>query len=198
MIEEQNIQQEELDLTATEEELYLEENLDSDVDALQAVQVHIQKISQRQRQITAQVQIPQPAAKVWEVLTDYEALADFIPNLAKSCRLEHPTGGIRLEQIGCQRLLRFNFSARVILDLEEFFPEKINFQMVEGDFKDFSGSWCLEPYSNGDLMGTYLSYTVKVWPKLTMPVAIIERRLSQDVKLNLMAIYKRLESFSAL
>lgn len=192
MIEEQNIQQEELDLTALEEEFYQEDNLDSDVDALQAVQVYIQKISQRQRQITAQVQIPQRVEQVWKVLTDYEALADFIPNLAKSCRLEHPAGGIRLEQIGCQRLLRFNFSARVILDLEEFFPKKITFQMVEGDFKDFSGSWCLEPYSNGDLMGTDLSYTVKVWPKLTMPVGIIEHRLSKDMKLNLTAIYKRM------
>jgi hypothetical protein len=86
-----------------------------------------------------------------------------------------------------------NFSARVVLDLEEHFPKEITFQMVEGDFKDFSGSWCLESYSLGQETGTNLCYTVKVWPKLTMPVGIIERRLAKDLQLNLLAIYQRLE-----
>ncbi|MBC6435194.1 cyclase, partial [Nostoc sp. HG1] len=102
--------------------------------------------------------------QIWKVLTDYEALPDFLPNLAKSRLIEHPNGGIRLEQIGSQRLLNFNFSARVVLDLEEYFPKEINFRMVEGDFKGFSGSWCLEPYSFGEYIGTNLCYTIQVWP----------------------------------
>lgn len=197
MTKQQNIQPEELDFTATSDDIYLKSDLVSSASALQAVQVQIEKIAERQRQITAKIQIPQPVEQVWKVLTNYEALADFIPNLTKSCRLEHPTGGIRLEQIGSQRLLRFNFCARVILDLEEFFPQKISFQMVEGDFKDFSGSWCLEPYCQSDLMGTYLYYTVKIWPKRTMPVTILERRLSKDMELNLLAICKRVEELAS-
>ena len=196
MTKEQNIQPEELDFTATDD-IYLKSDLVSSAVALQAVQVQIEKIAERQRQITAKIQIPQPVEQVWKVLTNYEALADFIPNLTKSCRLEHPTGGIRLEQIGSQRLLRLNFCARVILDLEESFPQKISFQMVEGDFKDFSGSWCLEPYCQNDLIGTHLYYTVKVWPKRTMPVTILEHRLSKDMELNLLAICKRVEELSS-
>ncbi len=196
MTEEHNIPATPLDLTTTGDDIYLEPNLRSDAVGLQAVQVQIQKIAERQRQITAKVQIPQPVEQVWKVLTDYEALADFIPNLAKSCRLEHPTGGIRLEQIGSQRLLRFNFSARVVLDLEEVFLKEISFRMVEGDFKDFSGRWCLEPYSH-ELIGTNVCYTVKVWPKFTMPVTIIERRLSKDMELNLLAIWKRVEELAS-
>jgi len=56
-------------------------------------------------------------------LTAYEALADFIPNLAKSRRLEHPTGGIALEQVG--NACYVSTSARVILDLEEKFLMKL-------------------------------------------------------------------------
>ncbi|TFI51499.1 cyclase [Mastigocladus laminosus UU774] len=179
---------EELDFIAIEDETTLEAN------DLQAVAIQIEKITDRQRQITAKIQIPQPVTQVWEVLTNYEALAEFIPNLAQSRLLEHPNGGIRLEQIGSQRFLRMNFSARVVLDLEERFPKKITFQMIEGDFKDFSGSWCLEPCSLGQQIGTNLCYTVKVWPKLTMPVGIIERRLAKDLQLNLLAIYQRLEN----
>jgi ribosome-associated toxin RatA of RatAB toxin-antitoxin module len=157
----------------------------------QQIQIQLEKIAQRQRQITAVIQIPQPVEKVWQVLTDYEALPEFIPNLAKSKLLDHPNGGIRLEQVGSQSLLNFKFCARVILDLEELFPQSISFRMIEGDFKDFSGSWCLEPCLVNGKPETRLSYTIKVWPKLIMPVSIIESRLSKDLQTNLQAIYQR-------
>jgi ribosome-associated toxin RatA of RatAB toxin-antitoxin module len=171
----------------------LESNLIAD-----QVTIQVQKLSERQRQITAKVQIPHPVEKVWKILTDYEALTEFIPNLAKSSLLEHPNGGIRIEQIGSQRLLNFKFCAHVVLDLEEIFPKLINFQMVEGDFKGFSGFWCLEPYSLGEHQGTNLCYTIQVWPKLTMPISIIENRLSKDLQLNLLAIRQRASALSII
>ncbi|MBE9001009.1 SRPBCC family protein [Nostoc sp. LEGE 12447] len=197
MTKEQN-PTENLDFQSPSDDTDLEGDLSADLIALAAkVEVQIQKIAERQRQISAKVQIPQPVEKIWKVLTDYEALPDFLPNLAKSRLIEHPNGGIRLEQVGSQRLLNFNFSARVVLDLEESFPKEINFRMVEGDFKGFSGSWCLEPYSLGEYIGTNLCYTIQVWPKLTMPVGIIENRLSKDLRLNLVAIHQRVEELAS-
>ena len=186
------------DFQSLSNDIILEGDLTADAVALAAkVEIQIDKIAERQRKITAKVQIPQPVEQIWKVLTDYEALPDFLPNLAKSRLIEHPNGGIRLEQVGSQRLLNFNFWARVVLDLEECFPKEINFRMVEGDFKGFSGSWCLEPYSLGEYVGTNLCYTIQVWPKLTMPVGIIENRLSKDLRLNLLAIYQRVEELAS-
>ncbi|MEH2403997.1 SRPBCC family protein [Nostoc sp.] len=187
-----------LDFQSLSNDIILEGDLTADAVALAAkVEIEIEKIAERQRKISAKVQIPQPVELIWKVLTDYEALPDFLPNLAKSRLIEHPNGGIRLEQVGSQRLLNFNFWARVVLDLEECFPKEINFRMVEGDFKGFSGSWYLEPYSLGEYVGTNLCYTIQVWPKLTMPVGIIENRLSKDLRLNLLAIYQRVEELAS-
>ncbi|MBX9252865.1 SRPBCC family protein [Desmonostoc muscorum CCALA 125] len=187
-----------LDFQSSTDDTNLEAHLSTDAVALLAkVEVQVEKLAQRQRQISAKLRIPQPVEQIWKVLTDYEALADFIPNLAKSRLIEHPDGGIRLEQVGSQRLLNFNFCARVVLDLEEYFPKEINFRMVEGDFKGFSGSWCLEPCSLGEHMETNLCYTIQVWPKLTMPISIIENRLSKDLRLNLLAIYQRVEELAS-
>ncbi|WP_416235687.1 SRPBCC family protein, partial [Nodularia sp. UHCC 0506] len=144
---------EHLDPSTASDQIQLENTLTVDTVGSPNVTVQVEKIAERQRQITAKIRIPQPVERIWKVLTDYEALPEFIPNLAKSSILEHPLGGIRLEQIGSQRLLKFNFCARVVLDLEECFPKAINFSMVEGDFKGFSGSWCLEPYSHGEDSG---------------------------------------------
>lgn len=182
----------ELDFPSDTNDIDAEPSLVVEASLLQAVEVQTESIAERQRQINAKIQIPYSVEQVWQVLTDYEALAEFIPNLAKSRRLEHPAGGIRVEQVGTQRLLRFNFSARVVLDLEEKFPHEINFNMIEGDLKAFSGTWRLEPYSS-EQKGTKLCYSVRVWPKRTMPVAIIERRLCSDLRFNLLAIRQRVE-----
>ncbi|AFY43587.1 SRPBCC family protein [Nostoc sp. PCC 7107] len=189
---EQNNSTANLDFNTAIDDTSLEDNLAVDSANLPPVTVQIEKIAERQRQISAKIHIPHSVERIWQVLTDYEALVDFIPNLAKSRLMEHPSGGIRLEQVGSQRLLNVNFCARVVLDLEEHFPQQITFSMVEGDFKGFSGSWNLEPCSVDGITGTNLCYTIQVWPKLTMPVTIIERRLSKDLQLNLLAIYERI------
>ena len=172
-----------------------QENLTADAVNSEAVDVKVEKISERQRRISAKIHILRPIEQVWKVLTDYEALTQFVPNLVKSRLLPHPTGGIRLEQIGSGQLLRMNFSARVVLDLEEYFPDKICFEMVEGDFKVFCGSWLLAPiYLEGEVATTSLCYTIEVLPRLTMPVGLIERRMSDDLRSNLLAIRQQTEN----
>lgn len=155
------------------------------------VQIQTEQLEGRQRRISATIHIPQPSEKVWQILTDYDRLADFIPNLAKSRRIEHPNGGIRIEQVGTESLLRLKFCARVVLDMVEQFPHRLDFRMVEGDFKTFMGSWELQPVPLNGQPGTDLSYTVVVLPPRTMPIGLIERRLSRGLVLNLTAIRQR-------
>jgi ribosome-associated toxin RatA of RatAB toxin-antitoxin module len=159
---------------------------------LETVQVTSEKVQGRQRRIAATIGIPQPIERVWQVLTDYEHLADFIPNLTKSRRL--PTDdGILIEQMGAQCFLNIKFCARVVLQMKEQFPGAIHFEMVEGDFKGFEGAWRLEPIeaSSNQPAGTKLSYELLVLPRRTMPISLIERRLCHDMAVNLAAIYQR-------
>lgn len=149
----------------------------------------LSKLEGRQRRIEATVLLPFTLEQVWQVLTDYEALADFIPNLSKSCRVPHPeVEGIRIEQVGIQNLRVVTFSARVVLDMIEEFPTAVRFTMVEGDFKGFSGAWLLQSIPSG----TRLTYLLNVWPKATIPVMAIEQRLKKDLPQNLYAIRDRL------
>jgi ribosome-associated toxin RatA of RatAB toxin-antitoxin module len=157
----------------------------------QDVEVSSERTEGRERQISARIQIPYSVEQVWQILTDYDHLADFIPNLSKSQRIEHPQNGIRIEQIGAQALLRFKFCARVVLDMVEQFPNQLQFQMVEGDFKRFYGSWNLESVQTAQGPGTSLSYTVRVLPHRAMPVALIERKLKNGLVVNLSAIQRR-------
>jgi len=162
----------------------------------EAVAVETETLERRRRCITARTPIEAAPEAIWAVLTDYEALAEFIPNLSASNRLERPDGGIRLEQIGAQRALGLDIRARVVLDLEEDFPDQIRFALVEGDFQEFSGAWQLHPLA-ADPPQTELAYTVTVRPKRTLPVAAIARRLRQDLAANLEAVRQRVAERAA-
>lgn len=161
----------------------------------QAVKVTTDRAEGRERQISARIQMPYRVEQVWQILTDYDHLADFIPNLSESRQIEHPHNGIRIEQIGTQALLKIKFCARVVLDMVEQFPHQLDFQMVEGDFKTFCGSWILQPIAGGE--GTELCYTVSVLPPRTMPVGLIERKLKNGLVVNLSAIRQRADHLFA-
>lgn len=153
---------------------------------LDGVDVQTEHLAGRRRRISAAITIPHPVEQIWQLLTDYDQLADFIPNLAESRRIEHPEGGIRLEQIGTESLMKLKVCLRVVLDMVERFPEAIEFTMVEGDFREFFGAWELEPADAAT--ATRLRYTVTVLPGRAMPMALIERNLRRNLVRNLVAI----------
>jgi len=158
------------------------------------VEIETEAPNPRQRRLLARIGIAATPETVWSVLADYEALPDFIPNLVACNRLDRPDGGVRLEQVGAQSLMKVNFKARVVLDLEEERPAQLRFQQVEGDFRSFEGYWQLDP--NGD-RHTNLTYSLFVWPPRVMPVRFIEGRLRRDLAVNLVAIQLRAEALES-
>lgn len=155
------------------------------------VQVKIEAPRRNQRIISASNLIQAPLPMVWELLSDYGQLAEHIPNLVMSRLRTHPSGGIRLEQCGAQRILGFEFRASLTMDMKEINPSStdwraINFALVSStDFKEFQGAWRMEYV---DTTRTALFYTVSIVPKGLVPVRAIEWRISEDVPENMDAV----------
>jgi len=175
----------------------LEELVEGDdaplADALEAaIAVQTEHLEGRQRRISAELPIPYSCEQLWQILTDYDHLADFIPSLAKSQRVEHPHGGIRVEQVGAESILRLKVCLRVVLDMVEQFPNEVQFAMVEGDLRQFFGAWQLVPQP--DSSGTILRYVVTVQPGRAVPIALIERNLRRNLVRNLLAIRQRADT----
>ena len=149
--------------------------------------IETEKLPQRHRRILASISIPCPVEQVWGILTDYENLSSFIPNLTVSRRLETDDSRTLLEQVGSQCFLNIQFCARVVLDMAEQFPHRIGFSMIEGDFKSFEGVWQLERVEDSD-QTTRLNYEITVCPPRAIPAVLIERHLRHDLTQNLQAI----------
>lgn len=149
-----------------------------------SLEISAERLQGRQRRIFASISIPCPVEQVWDVLTDYDNLANVVPNLTVSRRLESTDSMTLLEQVGTQCFLNIQFCARVVLNMVEQFPHQVGFTMVEGDFKAFEGAWKLEP-DNGE---TRLIYEVMICPPRAIPAMLIERHLRHDLTQNLQAI----------
>ncbi|MGK7910237.1 MAG: SRPBCC family protein [Synechococcus sp.] len=148
------------------------------------VEVTIQKLDGRKRCLEACIDIPYTCQSVWQVLTDYEGLAEFIPNLAESCIVGEEEGCTLLRQVGTQKFSFIKFSAAVTLKMDTVPTERIDFTMTEGDFIEFFGCWQLSDL--GDT--TRLSYAITILPPRKMPIQIVQRRLKGDLASNLVAI----------
>ncbi|KAH0907666.1 hypothetical protein HID58_039493 [Brassica napus] len=175
---------------------FVEEDGDDEERGERKVRCEVDVISWRERRIRGEIWVDSDSQSVWDVLTDYERLADFIPNLVCSGRIPCPhPGRIWLEQRGLQRALYWHIEARVVLDLHEC-PDspngrELHFSMVDGDFKKFEGKWSVK--SGIRSVGAVLSYEVNVIPRFNFPAIFLERIIRSDLPVNLRAVARQAE-----
>ncbi|GLJ19337.1 hypothetical protein SUGI_0348360 [Cryptomeria japonica] len=188
------------------------------IEDVEDIELSIENNGKNSRKISAKIEVQAPLDAVWNILTDYEKLADFIPGLALCQLLERRENYARLYQVGQQNLVfGLKFKAKGIIEVYENDLEiiptgisrDIDFKMVEGDFQVFEGKWGIEQVeegigrqtiSNTKTYRTLLSYIVDVQPKRWLPVALVEGRLSKEIQLNLICIRNQVMStaFDAL
>ena len=141
------------------------------------------------RRLAAQLSTPLEICYLWEVLTSYEKLSEFIPNLLSSEVLSRVENQIFLKQIGSQEFLGFNFSAEVFIKLiEDRSNAMLSFSLIKGDFRKFEGSWKIKESSTGN--GSSLIYELIVQGCFGMPVTLIEKHLRKNLTTNLLAVEK--------
>jgi len=179
------------------------------------LEVVIERPSQNSRRISATVIVERSIEEVWHILTDYNNLSTHVPNLVKSKVVDHPKGekgGIRLFQEGAQKIIGFDFSASLTMDMTEIyerdtsFPRRsIQFKLVESRFfSEFDGQWQLQVHSRRPIPGkdgqylysTRLTYEVVIAPNGPVPVLPLEWRIREDVPLNLIAVKEATEKIS--
>ena len=163
--------------------------------SLDTIQQEMERLPHGARRLAVQLRLDLDPRWLWTVLTDYEGLCQFIPNLAVSRLLWRRGSTVGLEQIGTKQFCGLRFSAAVELELQERQPEgRLDFRMVRGDFRRFEGAWIV----NRDPSGTSLLYELLVQGKPGMPIGLIEQRLRDDLAANLRGVQQEALRRSAL
>ena len=150
----------------------------------------MEKLSDGARRLAAQLTTTASFNSLWSVLTDYDRLNLFIPNLLSSNILYANNNNFHIRQVGSQDFLGLKFSAEVVLDLyEEKDLGLIRFDLIKGDFRRFEGIWKIQSIKNTKKNSLIYDLTVKgcQW----MPIGMIEKRLKRDLSENLIAVDKQ-------
>ena len=153
----------------------------------------MEKFSNGTRRLAAQLTTSASLNSLWNVLTDYDRLNLYIPNLLSSKKIYQNKNNVHLKQVGAQDFLGMKFSAEVTIDL---FEEKelglLNFKLIKGDFRKFEGSWKIQNIKN--TLKNSLIYDLTVQGCQWMPIGMIEKRLKKDLSENLLAVDKQAKS----
>ena len=171
-----------------------QESLDhSNSNDYRTIEQTMEKLSGGTRRLAAQLTTSASFDSLWNVLTDYDRLNLYIPNLLSSKKIYQRDNNVHLKQVGAQDFLGIKFSAEVTIDL---FEDKehglLKFNLIKGDFRKFEGSWRIQNIKN--TTKSSLIYELTVQGCQWMPIGMIEKRLKKDLSENLIAVDRQAKS----
>lgn len=120
----------------------------------------------------------------WQVLTDYDNLARFVPGLLTSRIVSEPGAPLLLKQTGRSGLLWLTVPVEVVVRIEEMPLEAISFFAVSGTLKSKSGEWRIEAQDDA----TLLIYRASIVPGFWVPPLIGTAVMAQDVRGKLVGV----------
>ncbi len=153
----------------------------------------MEKLSGGTRRLAAQLTTSASLDSLWNVLTDYDRLNLYIPNLLSSKKIYQNGNNVHLKQVGAQDFLGMKFSAEVTINLfEDRELGLLKFSLIKGDFRKFEGSWKIQNIK--DSSKNSLIYDLTVQGCQWMPIGMIEKRLKKDLSENLIAVDRQAKS----
>jgi hypothetical protein len=135
--------------------------------------------------------IEAPHDLIWEVLTDYDRMAEYIPGMRSSQLLRYEGQTALVEQHGVSELLFFKIPIDVIVKTTEVKPYSISIELVSGNLDHLSGRYHLSQVGDEDLWG--LSWSGFLDPSLPIPSFIAERFIRNNIKSQFLGIISQIE-----
>ena len=136
----------------------------------------------------------------WQVLTDYEHFAEFLPGITSIKLIENSGDRKVFEQINKIKTLIFSVESRVQIASTEFYPKKIAFEAVDGDLETMNGKWTLEPvspYPSASPDRVLIAHQVRVEPANALSDGIFFDIYESRLEETLMAIKQEIEKRSS-
>jgi ribosome-associated toxin RatA of RatAB toxin-antitoxin module len=144
--------------------------------------------------VRARAVVAAPPAVVWQVLTDYERLPQFIPGITKSLVRRRQGNRLLLDQTGEARFLLFTFPIEVQLDVVEWPPDWIASRAVGGNVRRMNGRYELRPSLE---RGTVLLYYGEIELDFKLPPIVGSAALRGTVEQQFTAMVAEVERRAA-
>ena len=130
-------------------------------------------------------------ADVWKVLTDYERMPEFVPDLEKTRVISRVGNNAIIEQAGVARFLFLKRSINLVVHVREEPISTIEITLVTGDMKTYQCVWQMTALPDG--AGTRIAYSGKMVPKFYVPGMLGSNIIRRDIERMMGAVLQRLD-----
>ena len=128
--------------------------------------------------IDAVMVIPVPTAIAWEVMTDFDSLAKWVPNLRSSRVLQREGNRVLIEQVGIAQFGPFSFDFTMERRLGLDPPSGFSAVQTRGTLKRYQSTLRLEPEKGA----TRLTYRVQIEPGLLLGAILSKEFIEHEFR----------------
>jgi len=126
--------------------------------------------------VTASFAVDEPASAAFAVLTDYEQIPRFMPDVRRSSVLERSEGTTVVEQEAVARLMMFSKRIHLVLEVHDA-AGTIRFRDRCGkSFARYEGEWTIVERDGRAVIG----YELSAKPSFDVPEFLLKRLLKRD------------------
>jgi hypothetical protein len=144
--------------------------------------------------VVARFLVDQPASVALTVLTDYEQIPRFMPDVRTSMVRERGTGWAVVEQEAESRLMMFSKRIHLVLLIEEQ-PDALIFRDSCGQsFVRYEGAWRLSSEDGH----TVITYELTAEPAFDVPGVILKRLLRRDSGRMIVSLQREIAARAAI
>lgn len=142
-------------------------------------------------EVTASGSVRASPAAVWKVLTDYESMPEFVPDLEKNRVLSRTGNRAIIEQSGVARFLFLSRTINLTVHVAEEPMSSIDIRLVTGDMKVYQCRWELTPIA--ETGGTRIAYSGRMVPKFYVPGMLGSNIIRRDIERMMRAVLQRMD-----
>ncbi|WP_229263405.1 SRPBCC family protein [Duganella dendranthematis] len=146
---------------------------------------------QHMYEVDATGTVAAPLPKVWRILTGYDRMAEFVPDMESSKVLSRNGGEVIIEQFGVARFLFMSRTIHLIVRAVEQPMSSIDISLISGDMKHYESRWELVPVP--ETGGTKIVYHGKLLPNFYVPSLLGSKMVRNDIERMMNAVLARLD-----
>lgn len=146
-------------------------------------------------QVSVRTTIKAPLALIWNTLTDYDHLAQFIPGMKKSRLVERQGKVAVIEQSGYAYLWFFHFPIDVTVEVTEHPSSAIQVRLLKGNLKRLEGHYEIEKIAD-DLYALRWSGTIE--PGVAVPGFLATDLMRKNISEQFLGMVDEIERRAAL
>ncbi len=142
-------------------------------------------------EVAARGEVRATPAAVWKILTNYDTMHEYVPDLQRSRVLSRTGNRAVVEQYGVARFLFIQRDIHLVVQVDEEPMSAIGIGLIAGDMKVYNCRWELVPVP--ETGGTRIVYSGKLVPKFYVPGMLGANIIRGDIERMMAAVLERLD-----